>query len=109
MLKIKGIFKSLRENVFVNNNIIKNINSLFSIKMKRKIDDEILLELKKTLLEADVGSVTTIAIIDMLKKNKYSEKEYDVASFKLTLSEIIKCIISSDNKRCIKLVFLSHF
>lgn len=90
-----SFFSRIKEALSTTSNKISGgITKIFTHK---KLDAESLEELEELLITSDMGAITSMNIIDKLKKNKF-EKEGDPSQIILKLSEIISEIIEDNHK-----------
>lgn len=73
----------------------EKINGVFS--NFRKVDEELLEELEEVLIMSDVGSQTTLEIIDRLRDKIKKENINETEEVKKALKEVIKEILDNEN------------
>ncbi|UAT43006.1 signal recognition particle-docking protein FtsY [Anaplasmataceae bacterium AB001_6] len=96
MIKVKDFFTNFKKNIKKDGSFLSGIGSIFTYSAKRKIDDAMLQDIKRCLLESDVGSKATKKIINQISKKKCKAEEFGIDAFKSLLSEIIQEIVSNN-------------
>ncbi len=66
------------------------------IKLRGKVDDDLILELEEILIQADIGVQTSVEIIEILKDQIKTEKIEDTEKVKHKLEEIIRHLLMQD-------------
>jgi len=87
-----GFFDKLKDGLSKTKTSFSNVFSGF-----RKVDEEMLEELEDMLIMSDVGSETTLKIIDNLRNRIKREKIEDIDEVKKTLREEIQEILDKEN------------
>lgn len=91
-----GFFDRLKNSLDKTKNSFSGVFSSF-----RKVDEELLEELEESLIMSDVGTDTTIKIINNLRDRIRKEKIMDLDNVKQALRDEIESIINKENKELI--------
>ena len=89
-----GFFDKLKEGLQKTKSNFSNVFTPF-----RKVDEELLEELEETMIMSDIGTDTTIKIINNLRERVKKEKLQDVNEVKNALREEIKKIFDIDSSK----------
>lgn len=89
-----GFFDKLKEGLQKTKSNFSNVFTPF-----RKVDEELLEELEETMIMSDIGTDTTIKIIDNLRDRIKKEKLQDVNEVKNALREEIKKVFDIDSSQ----------
>lgn len=91
-----GFFDKLKQGLSkTKTSFDEKINDVFS--NFRKVDEELLEELEEVLIMSDVGSQTTLEIIDRLRDKIKKENINETEEVKKALKEVIKEILDNEN------------
>ena len=93
-----GFFDKLKEGLQKTKNNFSNVFTPF-----RKVDEELLEELEETMIMSDIGTDTTMKVINNLRERVKKEKLQDVNQVKEALREEIKKVFDIDSRKDLNL------
>ncbi len=93
----RGFFSRLKDSMEkTRDNISQKVEN--TLKLFKKIDDELFDELEEALIEGDIGAMTTMEIIDELKERVKEKRLTDSEELKVEIKDIVRGYLNGDSK-----------